>query len=197
MSGFKRFTQDFEDMAVEFGQFVKKQDTMMCERYFAGARYAAATDERDGGCRVMRCTERPDFPLCRTECAGNGTDGSRFHGFLFRHGRQYADKTGGQHRFAGAGRATHQNAVAACGGDFQRSLGLLLAFDFAEIGILRCVCGGCFGKRMQNRLCRIRIEVRADIEQCVGWQYRKAGNETGFRCIVARYDESMVWHVRL
>ena len=47
--------------------------------------------------------------------------------------RQDPGKPRRQHRFAGAGRADHQEIVAAGRGDFERALGALLALDVAEI----------------------------------------------------------------
>ncbi len=49
--------------------------------------------------------------------------------------RQDAGQALGEHRFAGAGRADHQQVVAAGRRHFERSLGGLLAFYVFEIGI--------------------------------------------------------------
>jgi hypothetical protein len=47
--------------------------------------------------------------------------------------RQDAGKPRGEHRFAGAGRADHQEVMGASRGDLERPLGAFLAFDVAEI----------------------------------------------------------------
>ena len=55
--------------------------------------------------------------------------------------RQDAGEPLGEHRLAGAGRADHQNVVAAGGGDFEGALRRGLAADVAEIG--RGAAAGC------------------------------------------------------
>ena len=42
---FQRLAQGFERAALEFRQFVEKQDTVMGERYFAGLGLHAAADQ--------------------------------------------------------------------------------------------------------------------------------------------------------
>ena len=64
------------------------------------------------------------------------------------HRRQDARKALREHGFACARRADHEHAVAACRCNFQRSLGRLLAFDFAHIGRFGAGLGiGCLEDR--------------------------------------------------
>src|SRR5437879_6754380 len=68
-AGFERLAQGFEYLAVEFRQLVQKQHAVVRQRYFAGARVAASTDQRDAGSRVVRSAERAPFPVFAAKAA--------------------------------------------------------------------------------------------------------------------------------
>ena len=93
VSGFKRFTEYFQNMAIEFGQFIQEKNAMMCQRDFAWTGCTPASDQGDGGSSMVRGTKRSRFPSGRIELATQGLNGGRFNGFLVRHGRQYSCKT--------------------------------------------------------------------------------------------------------
>ena len=61
-AGLERLAQRLEHAAVPLRQFVEEQHAVMRERDFAGARIAAAADQRDAARRVMRRAERPLAP---------------------------------------------------------------------------------------------------------------------------------------
>ena len=51
---FQRFAQHFEDAAVEFGQFVEKEDAVVGKADFARFGDGAAANQRGGGAAVVR-----------------------------------------------------------------------------------------------------------------------------------------------
>src|SRR5438874_10856765 len=68
-AGFERFAQGFEYLAVEFRQLVQKQHAVVRQRSFAGARIAAASDQRNAGSRVVRSAEWAPFPVFEAKAA--------------------------------------------------------------------------------------------------------------------------------
>jgi hypothetical protein len=50
----ERLAQDFQAAAVELGQLIEEQHAVMCQRYFARRRRAAAADHASIRDRVMR-----------------------------------------------------------------------------------------------------------------------------------------------
>ena len=74
-------------------------------------------------------------PSSRVEDAGDGVDLGGFEGFLEAQRREDRGEALGEHGFAGAGRADHEDVVATGGGDFEGALGDVLAADVAEVGV--------------------------------------------------------------
>ena len=72
--------------------------------------------------------ERAAFDL-----AGDRGDHRDFEQLGRRERRQDRRQPRRQHRLAGAGRADHEQVVAAGGGDLERALGALLALDVLEV----------------------------------------------------------------
>ena len=129
----------------------------------AGPRAQAAADQRRQRGRMVRVAERP---LAQQPAAAQPAGDRMDHAELERLGRverrQDAGQPRRQHRLAGAGRADHQQVVAAGRGDLERALGALLALDVLEVE-----AGGA--RRRQLRLGRRQqlgaLEVVDDRQQ--------------------------------
>ena len=61
-AGLERLAQHLEHAPIPFRQLVEEQHAVMRERDLAGARIAAAADERDAARRVMRRAKRALAP---------------------------------------------------------------------------------------------------------------------------------------
>src|SRR5690242_1026433 len=136
---FERLAHDFEDVALEFREFIEEEHAVVAERDFAGTRNGATADEAGIADGVMRGTKRActDEAAAVFEDARDAVDACGFDGFLEGHGRKNGGDALGEHGFAGARRADEKNVVAAGAGDFESALGGLLAVDVAEIdGVL-------------------------------------------------------------
>ena len=109
---------------------------MMGERDFSRSRQSAATDERCGRRAVVRGPEWSLSPAHGFEpIRRHRMHGCHLQCLAFGERRQDARETRSEHRLSRARRPDHQNAMAAGGGDFQRSFRLLLAFHLIEIRI--------------------------------------------------------------
>ncbi len=87
----------------------------------------------------MRRAERPPVgQRAAFDLAGDRGDHRDFEEFGRRQRRQDRRQPRRQHRFAGAGRADHEQIVAAGGRDFERALGAFLALDVGEIECRAC-----------------------------------------------------------
>jgi hypothetical protein len=133
-AGFERLPQGLQGGAAELRQLVEKQDALMRQADFAGPRPRRTADQGRQGSRMMRVAERPlaQQPAI-AQPAGDRKDHAQFEGLGRFERRQDARHSRRQHRFAGAGRADHQEVVAAGGGDFEGPLGALLALDVLEV----------------------------------------------------------------
>ena len=135
---FERLAEDFEDVAGELGQLVEEEQAVVGEGDFAGARDHAAADEAGVGDGVVGRAEGPvgDEAFVAIEHAGDGVDLGGLEGFFETQRREDRGQALGEHGLAGAGRADHEDVVAAGGGDFERALGDVLAADVAEVGVV-------------------------------------------------------------
>ena len=143
VAGLDRLAQGLEHGARELRQLVEEEDAVVGEADLAGLRAAAAADDRRHRGGVVRGAEGAGAgDAALVEEAGEGVDhrGLERLGGLER--RQDAGKARGEHRLAAAGRADHQQVVAAGGGDLERALGLLLALDLGEVLVGRGVRHG-------------------------------------------------------
>ena len=133
---FERLAQDFEDVARELGELVEEEHAVVREADLAGARDHAAADEAGVGDGVVRRAEGAlrDEALVRVEDAGDGVDLGGLERLFEAQRREDRGQALGEHRLAGAGRADHEDVVAAGGGDLERALGDVLAADVAEVG---------------------------------------------------------------
>ena len=107
----------------------------MGERDFAGARDYASADQAGIGDGVMRGAigALADEAAAGVEDSGDAVDFGGLERFFESERRQDGGHALGQHGFAGAGRADHQDVVASGAGDFDGALGGLLAADVFEI----------------------------------------------------------------
>ena len=131
--GLHRLAQGLEHPPIELGDFIEEQDATMGQADFTRTRRIAATDQGDGGSSMVRRGEIDAAKALGPELAGDAEHGRRFEGRGFVERRQQGDQAPCKHRFAGAGRADHQDPMRAGGRDFQRTFGLLLAFDIGEV----------------------------------------------------------------
>ena len=106
----------------------------MGKRRLARAGADAAADHRRHRGGMMRGAEGPaGGQLAVRKRAGDRGDHRHFQELGRRQGRQERGEPRRQHRLAGAGRADHEEMMAAGGGDLERALGRLLALDVGEI----------------------------------------------------------------
>ncbi len=134
LAGLERLAQRVEHLRLEFRQLVEKQHAVMGERDFARPHAQAAADQRRHAGGMVRRAERPAIGQCAAfDLVGDGSDHRHFEQLGRRQRRQDRRQPRGEHGFAGAGRADHQQVMAAGGRDFERALGALLALDVSEI----------------------------------------------------------------
>ena len=137
-AGLERLAQRFQRRALELRQLVEEQHAEMRERDLARPGAHAAADQRRQRGRMMRVAERAAAAEAAVgEQAGDRVDHADLERLGRRERRQQAGQALRQHRLAGAGRADHQQIVAAGGRDLERALGRLLALDVAQVGIGR------------------------------------------------------------
>ncbi len=134
---FQGLAQDLEDVAGKLRQLVEKEQAVVGQRDLAGPGDDAAADQPGVGDGVVGRAEGAlgDEARSGVEHAGDGVNlgglQSLFEGERGEDGGQAL----GQHGFAGAGRADHQNVVAAGRGHFERALGRLLAAHVLEVHV--------------------------------------------------------------
>ena len=132
---FQRLAHDLEHVARKLRQLVEKQQAVVGQRNLAGTRHDAAADQARVGDGVVRRAEGPLRHQAGrgVQHAGDGVNLGGFQSLLEGQRRQDRGQPLGQHGLARAGRADHENVVAAGRGHFQRALGRLLAAHIAEI----------------------------------------------------------------
>ncbi len=132
---FERLAHDFEHVARKLGQLVEKEQAVVRERDFAGTRNDAAADQAGVGDGVVRRTERAlgNEAGRGIEHSGDGVDLGGLERFFKGERSEDRGQALGEHGFAGAGRADHEDVVAAGGGDFESALGGLLAAHIFEV----------------------------------------------------------------
>ena len=114
----------------------------MGERDFARPGAQPAADQRLQGRRMVGVAEvAPAGELAFAEVARQRAHHRGFQRLVGLERRQDAGQAGRQHRLARAGRADHQEIVAAGRGQLEHPLGAFLALDLGKIGIARAVLG--------------------------------------------------------
>jgi len=107
---------------------------MIRQRNFSRSWIAAASHQSHAGSRVMRRAKRSLSPLLYAKPPL--TDGSHcrcFQCFVFIHDGQNTGQTTGEHGFAGARRAYHQQTVSSGGRHFQGTFGVVLTAHLVEV----------------------------------------------------------------
>ncbi len=132
----ERLAQVVEHVPGELRQLVQEQHPAMgaadLTRPEPGA---AAADQRHGRSAVVRRPKGgPDRKAVPEQLQTSGrVDLRHFEGICLGKRRQYTGQTPGQHGFACAGRAHHQEVVPASGGDFQGLAPERLTADLCQI----------------------------------------------------------------
>ena len=134
----ERLAEGFEDVALEFGQFVHEQHAVMGEGDFAGGGIDVAAEEPGVGGGVMRCAKgaSSDQGLAGFEQAHDAMDLGGFEGFIERERREDGGQAFGEHGLAGARGPDEQDIMRTGGGDFEGAFDRFLAFDFGEVEIV-------------------------------------------------------------
>ncbi len=160
---------------------------MVRERDLARTRNAAASDQRDGACRMVRGAKRPDAPALEPELSGERRDRRRLEGFVFAHRRQQRRQALREHRLAGAWRSEQQQRMAARRRDLQRALALWLPAHVREIQhISRRLGRPIAGERREHG---IACQVRAHGKQRRRRQHGCVTHQRCFRRARLRQDE--------
>jgi hypothetical protein len=134
LAGLERLAQRVEHLRLELGQFVEEEHAVMGERHLPRPRAQPAADQRRHAGGMVRGAERPAVgERAAIDLAGDRGDHRDFEQFLGRERRQDGRKSRRQHRLARAGRADHQQVVAAGGGDLESALGAFLTLDVLEV----------------------------------------------------------------
>ena len=188
--------EDFEDVAGELGELVEEEEAVVGEGDFAGARDHASADEAGVGYGVVGGAEGAvgDEAFVAVEDAGDGVDLGGLEGFFEAQRGEDGREALGEHGFAGAGRADHEDVVAAGGGDFQGALGDVLAADVAEVGLIfdgfveeeGAVDDEGLGEDVALRR---RVEELADFEERGDGIDVDAGDDGGFAGVGGGDDE--------
>ncbi len=154
---FQGLAENFQDMFLEFGQFVQKQNPVVRQADLAGPGKMTAADQARIGYGVVGRAERPsrDHGLIFFQHAGHAEDLGGFDGLVKADGRKDRGDAFGQHGFSGTRRADHDQVVPAGSGHFQGALGQLLSHDF---GIIRI--GFAFSLKQARNIGFFRIDPR-------------------------------------
>lgn len=135
---FEGLTEDFERAAVELGQLVQKEDSMMRQRNLTRRGGATTADQAGFADCVVRRAKRPleQQRLAGGEQSDGAVDLRRLDAFagaeVGHDGRQALREK----RFTGAGRTDHQEMMSARRGDSDGAFGHLLPFDVGIIGFI-------------------------------------------------------------
>jgi hypothetical protein len=138
---FERLAHDLQGAAAEFGEFVEEEHAVVGEGDLAGAGVAAAAEQAGIGDGVVGGAEGAggEKGALRVEQAGDRCGFWWFRWLPPRSCRHDGGDAFGEHGFAGAGRADHEQVVATGHGDFQGAFGVVLAFDIGEVDVVKCV----------------------------------------------------------
>ena len=156
----------------------------MGQGYFTRAGRAAAAGQRHGGRRVVGTAEGTHIHqrVGGIRHARHGVDLRGLEGLGAGHIRQNRGQAAGQHGLARAGRADEQYVVAACGGDLQRTLHILLPHDIGKVrqGAIRRL--RLPARRGGHR--RVAVEVGDELGDALYPVDRQAVGQRGFRGVL-------------
>jgi len=135
-------TQDFQDILLEFGQFVQKKNAIVGEADFPGFRDLSSSNQARIGYRVVRTSKRSghDEGAVGWDQPHYAVDLCGFKALLKIHIRQNRWEPFGEHGFSGTRRADHDDIVPAGRGHFQTTLHVLLALHIVEINRIIHLC---------------------------------------------------------
>ena len=131
----QRLAQGLQRGAGEFGPFIHEQHAAMGERDLAGAGAVAAARNRRRAGGMVRLAERragDEPPLLQH--ASDGMHHAHLQRLARREVRQQPGQARGEHRFAAAGRADHQQIMPAGGRHLERAAGGFHAAHIGEVG---------------------------------------------------------------
>ena len=123
-------------LARELAELVEEEDAAVRERDLAGPRRVAAADQPGGGDRVVRGAERARDRATAVEAPATLAIRATSSASAAQR-RQDRGQPPRRQRLPGAGRADHQQAVAAGGGDLERPAQARLAAQVGEVGAVR------------------------------------------------------------
>ncbi len=170
----------------------------MGERDLAGAWDHATADEAGVGYGVVGRAEGAvgDEAFVAVENAGDGMNLGGLEGFLEAQRREDRREALGEHGFAGAGWADHEDVVATGSGDFEGALGDVLAANVAKIGLIldSFVEEGCAiddQRLSEDAALGGGVEEFADFEERGDGIDVDAGDDGGLAC-VGGWDNEVV-----
>ena len=132
--GLHGLAQRFQRGARKLGPFVEEQHAEMRQADLARLRAMPAAHQRRDAGRMMRVAEgRAADQLAAREHPRHRMHEADFQRLRRGQVGQQAGQARGEHRFAGAGRADHQQVQRAGRRDFQRALGAFLAAHLRQI----------------------------------------------------------------
>jgi len=135
------------------------------------------------------------LPVAHVESlAAQGLERGRRQCLLFGHWRQDAGKALGEHGLAGAGRANHEHAVSAGGGDFECPFGWRLALDLCQVRKGRRGRRWRIGGAPQNLA---PGEMRAHLQQCGRRIDQRVAHQRCFGCALNRQHEGAAGAMRV
>ncbi len=135
MAVLQRLAQNLQRAAFELGQLVEEEHAVVREGDFAGAGNRAATEQADVGDGVVRRAHGATAENGGAgECLpGGGVDAENLQRLVEGGGGEDAREAFRHHGFPCAGRADHDEVVAAGGRDLDGTAERMLTFDLGEI----------------------------------------------------------------
>ena len=186
---------EFEHLALEFGELVEEKNAAMRERDFARPRAQAAADQSRHRGGMMRATERPPIgERAAFDLARDRSDHRDFQQLLRRERRQDRRQPRRKHRLAGAGRPDHQEVMSAGGGDFERALAALLSLDVGKIE-RSCFHLADAGLRPRQHLRAAKMVRKLD-QRRRGDDFHLGTSPCGFRPAGLRADQALASGIR-
>ena len=190
---FQRLAHYLQHIAGKFRQFVQKQHAVVSQRHFAGTRHRAAADQASIRNGVVRRAKRADAYQSGTgiEHAGHAVDLGGLQRFFKAEWRQDGGHALGQHGFARTGWTDHQDVVAAGAGDFQRTLGGLLAAHILEVDRIVLVFGSAvIAVHLERENAVAGVHKPDHIDQRLHWINLDPAHHGGFAGVQFGHDQA-------
>src|SRR2546422_423643 len=145
-----------------FRQLVEEEHAEVGKRHLARMGWAAAADQARDGDRVVRGAERPpchEFAVPREE-PRDAPDRRDLEDLVTRERRKDRREASREHGLAATRRADQKQVVGAGRGDLERTFGVRLAANVAEVEVVGR--GRLDGPRGRYRRCRVVAVQQAD-----------------------------------